>query len=168
MAMSGPRRAVILVSGGLDSTTVLAMARAQGCSSQKVERRSSLVAAIGRGIAAVDAGLAALVEAGVLPHAEYDHARLLAHRAAVAEQFEIPWTAISHRMQRLLYAINAIRQPRVMAAVGTDGQGYLERLRTWGASTELVRVIADSDHGHDRATFELVRLLADARDLGAD
>ena len=71
-----------------------------------------------REIAAVDAGLAALVEAGVLPHAEYDHARLLAHRTAVAEQFEIPWTAISHRMQRLLYAINAIRQPRVMVAVG--------------------------------------------------
>jgi predicted O-methyltransferase YrrM len=69
-------------------------------------------------IAAVDAGLAALVEAGVLPHARYDHARLLAHRRAVAEQFEIPWTAISHRMQRLLYAINAIQQPQVMVAVG--------------------------------------------------
>jgi predicted O-methyltransferase YrrM len=69
-------------------------------------------------IAAVDDGLAALVSAGILPHATYDHARLLAHRRAVAEQFEIPWTAISHRMQRLLYAINAIRQPQVMVAVG--------------------------------------------------
>jgi predicted O-methyltransferase YrrM len=68
--------------------------------------------------AAVDVGLARLAAAGVLPHAGYDHARLLAHRAAVAAQFEIPWTAISHRMQRLLYAINAIRQPRVMVAVG--------------------------------------------------
>ena len=62
--------------------------------------------------------MAALVEVGVLPHAEYDHAKLLAHRTAVAEQFEIPWTAISHRMQRLLYAINAIRRPQVMVAVG--------------------------------------------------
>lgn len=68
--------------------------------------------------AVVDAGLALLAQAGVLPHADYDHARLLAHRAAVADQFEIPWTAISHRMQRLMYAINAIRQPRVMVAVG--------------------------------------------------
>jgi predicted O-methyltransferase YrrM len=73
---------------------------------------------LAREIAAVDAGLAALVDAGVLPHAEYDHAKLLAHRTAVAEQFEIPWTAISHRTQRLLYAINAIRRPRVMVAVG--------------------------------------------------
>jgi predicted O-methyltransferase YrrM len=69
-------------------------------------------------IAVVDSGLAALVAAGVLPHANYDHERLLAHRRAVAEQFEIPWTAISHRMQRLIYAINAIRQPQVMVAVG--------------------------------------------------
>jgi predicted O-methyltransferase YrrM len=68
--------------------------------------------------AVVDAGLALLAQAGVLPHADYDHAKLLAHRAAVADQFEIPWTAISHRMQRLLYAINAIRQPQVMVAVG--------------------------------------------------
>ncbi len=68
--------------------------------------------------AVVDAGLVMLAQAGILPHADYDHARLLAHRAAVVDQFEIPWTAISHRMQRLLYAINAIRQPRVMVAVG--------------------------------------------------
>ena len=35
-------------------------------------------------------------------------------------------------------------QPLVMAAVGADGAGYLERLRGWGASTEFVRVEADS------------------------
>ncbi|MBM4461442.1 MAG: hypothetical protein FJ011_27405 [Chloroflexi bacterium] len=69
-------------------------------------------------VAVVDAGLVALARAGVLPHAAYDHDKLLAHRAAVEEHFEIPWTAISHRMQRLLYAINAIRRPRVMVAVG--------------------------------------------------
>ena len=32
----------------------------------------------------------------------------------------------------------------VMAAVGTDGQDYLQRLRSWGASTEYVRLIDDS------------------------
>ena len=66
----------------------------------------------------VDAGLAALVDAGILPHANYDGGKLLAHRAAVEEKFDIPWTAIGHRMQRLLYAINAIAQPQVMVAVG--------------------------------------------------
>ena len=45
----------------------------------------------------------------------------------------------------IAYTLSALGgEPLVMAAVGTDGQGYLERLRTWGASTELVRVIADS------------------------
>jgi adenosine kinase len=34
--------------------------------------------------------------------------------------------------------------PLVMAAVGADGAGYVERLRSWGASTEFVRVEADS------------------------
>ncbi len=45
----------------------------------------------------------------------------------------------------IAYTLSALGgEPLVMAAVGTDGEGYLERLRTWGASTELVRVIADS------------------------
>ena len=35
-------------------------------------------------------------------------------------------------------------QPLVMAALGSDGQDYLKRLRSWGASTEFVREIADS------------------------
>ena len=71
-----------------------------------------------REIEAVDEALAALVEAGVLPHRRYDTERMLAHRTAVREHFDIPWTAITPRMQRLLYAINAIAQPRVMVAVG--------------------------------------------------
>jgi predicted O-methyltransferase YrrM len=66
----------------------------------------------------VDEALAELVTDGLLPHARYDGDKLLAHRAAVAERFEIPWTAISPRMQRLLYALNAIRQPRNMIAAG--------------------------------------------------
>jgi len=60
----------------------------------------------------------ALIEAGILPHQDYDGDKLLAHRAAVAEKFEIPWTAITHRMQRLLYAINAVHQPAHMIAAG--------------------------------------------------
>ena len=35
-------------------------------------------------------------------------------------------------------------EPRVMAAVGDDGQEYLERLSSWGARTDLVRVIPGS------------------------
>ena len=62
--------------------------------------------------------LAALCAAGILPHARYDAERMLAHRRAVAETFEIPWTAISPRMQRLIYAINAIAQPARMLAAG--------------------------------------------------
>lgn len=66
----------------------------------------------------VDNALATLKDAGVLPHTDYDHEKMLAHRRAVAELFEIPWTAISPRMQRLLYAINAIVQPENMIAAG--------------------------------------------------
>jgi len=69
-------------------------------------------------IAAVDAALSALKEAGVISHTSYDHEKMLAHRRAVAELFEIPWTAITPRQQRLLYAINAISQPRNMIAAG--------------------------------------------------
>lgn len=71
-----------------------------------------------REIEAVDGALAVLVEAGVLPHARYDGELFLAHRAAVRERFEIPWTAISPRMQRLLYAVSATSRPRVVVAVG--------------------------------------------------
>lgn len=69
-------------------------------------------------IAVVDAALDTLVGAGILPHRDYDGDRLLAHRRAVAQAFEIPWTAITPRMQRLIYAINAISQPRNMVAAG--------------------------------------------------
>ena len=71
-----------------------------------------------REVVVVGEALITLVEAGILPHAEYDHRKMRAHREAVRERFEIPWTAISPRMQRLLYAINAIAQPQVMVAVG--------------------------------------------------
>src|SRR6201996_9167611 len=35
-------------------------------------------------------------------------------------------------------------EPLVMAAVGTDGAEYLQRLKSWGASTDYVRTIATS------------------------
>ena len=69
-------------------------------------------------IEVIDRALDALVQSGALPHAQYDGAKMLAHRAAVRERFDIPWTAITPRMQRLLYAINAIAQPQVLVAVG--------------------------------------------------
>ncbi len=71
-----------------------------------------------REIKVVDGALATLVQAGILPRGDYDRAKMLAHRSAVRDNFDIPWTAISPRMQRLLYAINAIAQPQVMVAVG--------------------------------------------------
>ena len=74
--------------------------------------------ALDREIAVVGEALAVLHEAGMLPHVEYDGAKLLALREAVRDLFEIPWTAITPRMQRLLYAINAIAQPRNMIAAG--------------------------------------------------
>ncbi|MHC4713327.1 MAG: class I SAM-dependent methyltransferase [Planctomycetota bacterium] len=66
----------------------------------------------------VAGALAALREAGVLAHTRYEDVRFLAHRKAVAENFEIPWTAITPRAQRLLYAISAIAQPANMLAAG--------------------------------------------------
>jgi predicted O-methyltransferase YrrM len=71
-----------------------------------------------REIAVVDQALETLEAAQVLPDTQYDHQKMMAHRQAVRERFDIPWTAISPRMERLLYAINAIAQPSVMVAVG--------------------------------------------------
>jgi len=71
-----------------------------------------------REIAVVDEALGALHTAGILPHTKYDRGKMLAHRRGVAETFEMPWTAITPRMQRLLYAINAIARPATMIAAG--------------------------------------------------
>jgi predicted O-methyltransferase YrrM len=71
-----------------------------------------------REIAVVDGALNVLHEAGVLPHVNYDKAKMLAFRQAVHDLFEIPWTAITPRMQRLIYAVNAITQPQNMIAAG--------------------------------------------------
>lgn len=71
-----------------------------------------------REIQVVGEGLAALKEAGVLDGILYDGVKFLSFRKAVAEKFEIPWTAITPRMQRLIWAINAIRRPKNMIAAG--------------------------------------------------
>ena len=71
-----------------------------------------------REVEIVDEALAALVGIGALPSKRYDLGKFLAHREAVADSFEIPWTAITPRMQRLLYALNAIHRPQNMLAAG--------------------------------------------------
>lgn len=71
-----------------------------------------------REVQIVDQALETLQRAGILPHINYDRDKFLAHRREVAEKFEIPWTAITPRMHRLIYAINSILQPKVMVAAG--------------------------------------------------
>ncbi len=55
---------------------------------------------------------------GILGRREYSESKLAAHRRAVRRLFEVPWTAITPRMERLLYALNAIHQPARMIAAG--------------------------------------------------
>jgi predicted O-methyltransferase YrrM len=69
-------------------------------------------------IAVVAEALHVLRQAAALPHTNYDHEKMLAHRQAVRGSFEIPWTAITPRMERLLYALSAITQPPNMIAAG--------------------------------------------------
>lgn len=69
-------------------------------------------------ISVCDRVLGALVEEGILSRSAYPEDEFLAHRQAVREEFEVPWTAISPRMERLIYAINAITRPSRMIAAG--------------------------------------------------
>jgi predicted O-methyltransferase YrrM len=66
----------------------------------------------------VGEALLALKDAGIIAATEYDDGKYLAMRKAVKDNFEIPWTAITPRMARLIWAINAIRRPPVMIAAG--------------------------------------------------
>lgn len=77
-----------------------------------------IVESLEKEISIVDEALNMLHETGVMSHTNYDHEKMLAHRQAVEELFEIPWTAITPRMQRLIYAINAIKQPKNMIGAG--------------------------------------------------
>ncbi len=66
----------------------------------------------------VQQALQALAAAGIIPTSTYDLERFSRQRRAVRELFEIPWTAISPRVERLIYAINAIARPRTIVAAG--------------------------------------------------
>ena len=93
-------------------------------------------------IAVVDQALFVLKEEGILPHTTYDHTKFLAHRRAVADKFEIPWTAITPRMQRLLYAINAILQPRESCSRPASSAGTPSSPtpgRPWGRARAIRR-----------------------------
>ncbi len=69
-------------------------------------------------VAVIDRALEALRAAGILSRADYDLEAMLAHREGVRRAFDVPWTAITPRMERLIYAINAIHRPRTMIAAG--------------------------------------------------
>jgi len=71
-----------------------------------------------REIETVAQALRCLRDADILPHVRYDEKRFQAFRQAVREAFEIPWTAISPRMQRFIFAVNAIHQPKTLVAAG--------------------------------------------------
>jgi predicted O-methyltransferase YrrM len=91
-------------------------------------------------IATVGGALEVLIAQGILPHDNYDRGKFLVFRRAVAECFEIPWTTISPRMQRLIWAINAIHQPAVMIAAGAFcGNTFIANA---GAGTGLGAVYA--------------------------
>jgi hypothetical protein len=77
----------------------------------ELEPRENEIAEAGR-------ALDALKEAGIIASTAYDGEKYLAFRKAVEEKFEIPWTAITPRMQRVIWAVNAIHRPKVMIAAG--------------------------------------------------
>jgi predicted O-methyltransferase YrrM len=66
----------------------------------------------------INKALSFLVEQKFLLHGKYDKALFNLHRKEVKSNFIIPWTGISNRMHRLIYSINAIKQPKNTVAVG--------------------------------------------------
>ena len=51
-------------------------------------------------------------------HGEFNEDQFSALRTAVREHFNITWTSISSPMERLLYSISAVNQPRNIVAIG--------------------------------------------------
>jgi len=67
----------------------------------------------------IDKAVAQMRELGVLTGpGECNHKLFGALRSAVKEHFEIPWTSITPPMERLLYSISAVNQPRNIVAIG--------------------------------------------------
>lgn len=72
-------------------------------------------------ILVIEKALEELVNFGILQNTSYEHSKFAALREAIKNNensFEIPWTGISPRMQRLIYAINAIKKPQVVVCAG--------------------------------------------------
>jgi predicted O-methyltransferase YrrM len=69
-------------------------------------------------IRVVRQALSKLAEEDILDGSDHDKAAFERFRAAVRRSFEIPWTAITPRMQRLIWAINAIHRPQRLIAAG--------------------------------------------------
>ena len=67
----------------------------------------------------IDKAVAQMRELGVLTGpGECNHTSFEALRSAVRENFEVPWTSITPPMERLLYSISAVNQPRNIVAIG--------------------------------------------------
>lgn len=66
----------------------------------------------------VQSAISVLRSRGVLPSANYSLERFDAFATAVEENFEIPWTGISPRMRRTIYAINALATPKHLVCAG--------------------------------------------------
>jgi len=72
-------------------------------------------------ISVIDKALQELANFGILQDTSYDYSKFTALREAIKNSensFEIPWTGISPRMQRLIYAINAINKPQAVVCAG--------------------------------------------------
>jgi len=67
----------------------------------------------------IDKAVAQMRELGVLTGpGECNHTSFEVLRSAVRRNFKIPWTSITPPMERLLYSISAVNQPRNIVAIG--------------------------------------------------
>ncbi len=68
----------------------------------------------------VDAALQTLVSLGLLaPDAGYDKAAFESYRAQIKEAFKGTWTSVTDVMERLIYALTAVRRPRRLVELGS-------------------------------------------------
>jgi len=69
--------------------------------------------------AATDRAIEELRRTGFLDGiGQCNHALFEELRAAVKREFEVPWTSITPPMERLLYAINSVHQPKTFVGIG--------------------------------------------------